>query len=171
MSYTFAAYCVSWWSTPTNPHAPSVMINLIFLTENVNLRKLCKRYYAVDDQGHFLESVFDIASDYRLTWKQILSVVRASCVALSTVHECEVCGEPKEFTARKEVRKSRSIDTYTCEWHQNPQSQEENYSSNISSSNSGDSIPNDPPLQKEVQLLADSLSSVSEKPTRLSREL
>ena len=140
------------------------MIKLIFLTENTQRRKIAKRYYAVDDQGRFIEDVSDIAFDHRLTWKQVLSIVRSSCVALSTSQKCEVCGEPREFTSRKDFRRHRTMDTYRCNRHQ--EGQQEDSDSATSSSTSEDA-----PLQKRVQLLAKSLSDVSERLERLSGEL
>jgi hypothetical protein len=71
------------------------MIKLIFLTDNTKRRNISKRYYVVDDQGRFIEDVSDIALDNRLTWKQALSIVRSSCVALSTSQKCEICREPR----------------------------------------------------------------------------
>jgi hypothetical protein len=140
------------------------MIKLIFLTDNTKRRNIAKRYYAVDDQGRFIEDVSDIALDNRLTWKQVLSIVRSSCVALSTSQKCEVCGEPREFTSRKDFRRHRTMDTYKCARHQ--EAQRENSDSPTPSSTS-----EDPPLEKRVRLLAKSLSDVSERLERLSGEL
>jgi hypothetical protein len=140
------------------------MIKLIFLTDNTKRRKISKRYYAVDDQGRFIEDVSDIALDNRLTWKQVLSIVRSSCVALSTSQKCEVCGEPREFTSRKDFRRHRTMDMYTCARHQEAQRENSDFPTPSSTSE-------DAPLEKRVRLLAKSLSDVSERLERLSGEL
>jgi hypothetical protein len=140
------------------------MIKLIFLTDNTQRRNIAKRYYAVDEQGQFIEDVSDIALDNKLTWKQVLSIVRSSCVALSTSQKCEICGEPREFTSRKDFRRHRTMDTYTCARHQ--EAPRENSDSPTPSSTSEEA-----PLEKRVRLLAKSLSDVSERLERLSGEL
>jgi len=83
-------------------------------TEDPELREIIERYLATDEQGRFLEDVSDIAADYGMTWKQILSVVRSHSTILSTIHRCEKCGKRKEFTSRKDIREHRTMSTFSC---------------------------------------------------------
>ena len=143
------------------------MIDLIFLTEDPTRREISRRYYATNKRDRFVEDVSEIASDHGLTWKQVLSVARSSCIALSTVHQCTVCGKPKEFTSRKEVRNYRAVNSHTCDRH----AQVGDHHPNNPSSDSEDAFANRNPLQKRVRLLAESLTSVSAELEKLSAEL
>jgi hypothetical protein len=147
------------------------MIDLIFLTEDPTRREISRRYYATNKRDRFVEDVSEIASDHGLTWKQVLSVARSSCIALSTVHQCTVCGKPKEFTSRKEVRNYQSVKSHTCDRHAEPHIQDADRHPNTPPSDSEDAFANRNPLQKRVRLLAESLTSVSAELEKLSAEL
>ena len=90
------------------------MIDVQYETDDPKRREIVKRYFATDEHGRFLDDVSEIASDHGMTWKQILSIVRSCSTALSTVHQCEVCGRQKEFTSRQDIRENRTMDAYLC---------------------------------------------------------
>lgn len=90
------------------------MIEIKYETDNPERREIVERYFDMDDRGRFLEDVTEIAADYGMTWKQVVSVVRSSSTALSTVHRCEVCGKRKEFTSRQDIRENRTTGIHLC---------------------------------------------------------
>ena len=116
-----------------------------------------------------MEDVLDIAADHGMTWKQILATVRSSCTALSDVHSCEVCNRRKEFTSRKDIRKNRTMDTYTCKQCRREQTRRE--LSSDASSASSDSSEEDQHLRRHVRSIAQALSDVSDKLEGVSDKL
>jgi len=142
------------------------MIEIHYETDDPEQRELVDRYFATDERGQFVENVTDIAADYGMTWKQVLSVVRSCCTALSGVHRCEVCNRRKEFTSRKDIRDNRTMDTYTCKRCRREQTQREVFSDAPS-----DSSEEDRHLRRHVRSIAQTLSDVSDKLEGVSNEL
>ncbi|WP_259053004.1 hypothetical protein [Salinibacter ruber] len=149
------------------------MIDVEYKTDDPERREIVDRYLAMDDRGRFIEKVSEIASDYEITWKQVLSVVRSSSTIRSTVHWCEVCGSRKEFTSRKDIRENRAMDTYLCSRDCRAEKRQEE-----TSTESGQETPPNAAEQSRERLLrervgrvTEALSGVTEKLSTISSEL
>ncbi len=150
------------------------MIDVEFKTDDPERREIVDRYLAMDDRGRFIEKVSEIASDYEITWKQVLSVVRSSSTIRSTVHWCEVCGSRKEFNSRKDIRENRAMDTYLCskDCRDKKKKREEECSKADQGSLYGVSeAPKEQLLRKRVGQVTEALSGVTEKLSTISSEL
>lgn len=126
-------------------------------TEDPELREIIQRYLATDEQGRFLEDVSDIAADYGMTWKQVLSIVRSYSTIRSTIHRCAECGERKEFTSRKDIREHRTMNSYSCRKcrkMEHPVVEEESLS---------DKTDRDKYLQSQIKILMNALSDISKR--------
>ena len=149
------------------------MIDVEYKTDDPERREIVDRYLAMDDRGRFIEKVSEIASDYEITWKQVLSVVRSSSTIRSTVHWCEVCGSRKEFTSRKDIRENRAMDTYLCSRDCREKKRQEETSTETDQKTPPDAAERyrERLLRKRVGRVTEALSGVTEKLSTISSEL
>lgn len=151
------------------------MIDVTYETDDPERREIVDRYLAMDERGRFIEKVSEIASDYEITWKQVLSVVRSSSTILSTVHWCEVCENRKEFTSRKDIRENRAMDTYLCSKDcrdEKKRREEEKSSKEDQEVLCGASeAPRERLLRKRLGRVTEALSGLTEKLNTISSEL
>jgi hypothetical protein len=153
--------------------SPEEMIDVEYKTDDPERREIVDRYLAMDERGRFIERVSEIASDYDITWKQVLSVVRSSSTILSTVHWCEVCGSRKEFTSRKDIRENRAMDTYLCsrDCREKKRQEEASTESDQETPPDAEERSRERLLRKRVGRVTEALSGVTEKLSTISSEL
>lgn len=91
------------------------MIELHFLTDNADLRELCRAYWKPAGENVFAFSVQDVASRFSLTPAGVQKLVQQSCKAFSTRILYRYCGSKYEFSNRADFQVSQWLaGSYIC---------------------------------------------------------
>lgn len=84
------------------------LISLSFLTEDETLRQVCRRYWAVDDTGRFVDTVETLANEFELAKSQVSKLAQQYCEAFSNQHLCLECHKPFKVERRTDYLNLRS---------------------------------------------------------------
>lgn len=90
------------------------MIHFQRTTRNDRHAQIARRYWALQPNADFEETVGAIGSDYGITVGQVLGIVRSACRVVSTVHQCVECGAKRAFTSRREFMEAKNREAYVC---------------------------------------------------------
>ena len=78
-------------------------IELVYLTEDPDLRDLCRRYWAMNSHGGFVEKVADLAASLGVDQYQVPRVAAKSCRAFLPSCPCRECLRPIPVTSRSDA--------------------------------------------------------------------
>ena len=90
-------------------------VRLEFLTQDSEEVELARRYWAMDEEGAYIEKVSDLVPFRKLTQSSFVSsYVRQSCLAYDENQRCCVCDGPVLVTKRHEPRKAFQLSDLPC---------------------------------------------------------
>lgn len=91
-------------------------VRLEFLTQDPDERALATRYWAVDEEGVFLERVADLVPFREIIQSgQIAKKVREYCDAFDENQTCNICDGPVRINGRADVKKVPQSSSSPCE--------------------------------------------------------
>jgi hypothetical protein len=90
-------------------------VKLEFLTQDSEEIALATRYWAMDDEGAYLERVANMVPFRDIQQSgQIAKRVREFCIAFDENQQCYLCGNLVEINGRTEAKKSSQISSIPC---------------------------------------------------------
>lgn len=89
-----------------------VVVNI--QTEDKGISDVCSSYWAVSNDGQFLQTVSEISRRHRLNSASLLKIVSAYSTAYSEHQACVSCGSLYQFRSRSDFNNFIPIPNWTC---------------------------------------------------------
>lgn len=84
-------------------------IELNFLTDNEEIKEVCRLYWELDENQKFKFSISNLARKFGYKANQLSKFVSDHCIAYTLDNECITCGAPYTFTNRTNLTNSRRL--------------------------------------------------------------
>lgn len=89
-------------------------VDLQFMTDDIEIQTLCKKYWDMDGEGNFLYTVKSLSENYGQKSHTLSKIIKENCHAHSQSLFCNNCSTPFIYSSRADF-KSTHRNNWICE--------------------------------------------------------